>query len=525
MIALFRPLAAALLVANALPLRAQTAQLVQQSLAFPGDSGALANPTAVEQVLASHTVRVANASWIRLRFQLVQLWNDGDESSGAFLRITSHRDGAVQELHARSAREWRATSAYFNGDAVQIDLVAPPGAGASRWMLRSVWIGPQSSPQFSQCGPTDDRVPASDPRTARLLPVGCTGWLFDDCNHCFGTAGHCVGSGSLPNNNLDVAEFNVPPSNGSGLIQHPSPDDQYAIDDGSIQFQNGGVGNDWGAFGCFPNSNTSLTPFQAQGACYRLVAPPPFASGIDLRVTGFGTDSTPDWTYNQRQQTHSGPYFSYVGTTVRYQVDTTGGNSGSPLIWETGASDQVVGVHTHGGCNAAAPINANHGTSSTHAGWTLARSAPLGVCMPVPSATTFCTAKVNSLGCTPQIGAVGSPSASGAPGSFTIVGSALLNQKSGLLFYGFLPASTPFAGGFKCVGTPTVRTPVQATGGSPSGADCSGTIALDMAARIASGVDTRLTCGAIVYAQIWSRDPADAFTTSLTAGLRFTIGL
>ncbi len=146
------------------------------------------------------------------------------------------------------------------------------------------------------------------------------------------------------------------------------------------------------------------------------------------------------------------------------------------------------------------------------------------MCAPAPSSTAYCTSKVNSLGCTPVIGSLGSPSASGGAGSFVIQVADVINQKPGLVFYGYLPSAAPFLGGFKCVAAPTIRTPVQSSGGAPSGSSCTGVLSLDMGARIASGVDPDLVAGAIVYAQAWSRDPADAFTTNLSGGLRFTIG-
>src|SRR5690606_41991992 len=101
----------------------------------------------------------------------------------------------------------------------------------------------------SQCGPTDDRLPSNDPRAARGVPVGCTVNMIDDFNHQFLTAGHCVSGG-----NLEVVQFNVPLSNGNGSINHPGPEDQYSVDPESMQFANGGIGNDWSYFGVFDNS-------------------------------------------------------------------------------------------------------------------------------------------------------------------------------------------------------------------------------------------------------------------------------
>jgi hypothetical protein len=136
--------------------------------------------------------------------------------------------------------------------------------------------------------------------------------------------------------------------------------------------------------------------------------------------------------------------------------------------------------------------------------------------------STYCTGKVNSLGCTPQIAFSGSPSeSSGAP--FSINATSLLNQKTGLLFYSHAPTVALFQGGTKCAANPTVRTPPQNSGGSTSGNDCSGTYGLDFNAWIASGADASLVAGSEVFAQYWSRDPASASHTGLSNAIRFLI--
>jgi hypothetical protein len=138
------------------------------------------------------------------------------------------------------------------------------------------------------------------------------------------------------------------------------------------------------------------------------------------------------------------------------------------------------------------------------------------------STRTYCVGKLNSLGCTPAIGFNGSPSASSSQ-PFVITASNLINQKNGLLFYGRAPTSTPFQGGTKCVADPVQRTAAQNSGGSASGADCTGTYGLDFNARIQSGVDPSLVVGAELYAQYWSRDPQSASHTSLSNALSFLI--
>jgi hypothetical protein len=137
---------------------------------------------------------------------------------------------------------------------------------------------------------------------------------------------------------------------------------------------------------------------------------------------------------------------------------------------------------------------------------------------------SYCTAKLNTLGCLPAIGWTGSPPriSSGTP--FVIESQQLLNQKTGLLFYGVNGrAASVFKGGFLCVRQPLKRGPVVNTGGSLVGSDCTGTIAFDWSAWMASGVDPALVVGVWVNAQAWARDPLDSFGVSLTDGIEFRI--
>jgi V8-like Glu-specific endopeptidase len=284
----------------------------------------------------------------------------------------------VQELDAVTVGQWYLSSAYRNGSTLQIDVEAAPGTGSNRLVLDRVTASLAGVPK-TQCGPVDDRVLSSDPRSARVLPVGCTAWLFDDCKHCFGTAGHCSGS------SLQVIQSNVPPSNSNGSLNNPPQQHQYSVDVSSKQSVNGGVGNDWGYFGVFPNSNTGLTAFQSQGQSYQLATPPSFNGSHQIRITGYGTDSSP-LTSHQVQQTHSGPWAVFSGTALGYKTDTTGGNSGSPVIHEP--TGNVIGVHTHGGCQTDGS-GANRVTGANNGGWQAALASPLGICQSQASTSTY----------------------------------------------------------------------------------------------------------------------------------------
>jgi len=365
-------LAMCIMCSYAGPTRGQVAPEPARHVPLEIDSGPLFNPSDAASVLYSTVVSSPGAASIRLRFGGVTL-AAGPAGEGASLRLTGLADGAVQRLGDEQVRQWRHTSAYFNGDAVLVELMAPAGAGPSRVQITGMTVPDDGPMPHSLCG-VDDRVLSSDPRMGRAEPVGCTAWLFDDCNKCFYTAGHCTDfSGTA----MEIVEFNVPLSSASGAKQHPPPEHQYAVDRASIQFQASGTGADWAYFGCFPNSNSGLYPDVAQGGYFDTTFPPPAVSGQTFRVTGYGTVSSPvSPTWNQVQTTHTAPYSSLSGTTLRYLVDTTGGNSGSPVIDET--NGRAVAIHTHAGCSTGG----NHGTSLSHSGLATARATPGGVCIP-----------------------------------------------------------------------------------------------------------------------------------------------
>lgn len=458
-------------------------------------------------VAISFPVEVAGAPWMQLVFSDVVL------PARASLRIISPRDGAVHELDATTAVQWGNRSAYMNGDALVVEVLAEPGAGPIRVALESVVVGLPAL-QVSTCGATDDRVLSDDRRVARAMPSGCTAWLIDDCNKGFLSAGHCAGSSNV------VAMFRVPLSTSNGTTQMSAPEDQYPFDPQSTQSQNSGVGADWWYFGCFANSNTGLTPYQREGATFALLDVPAIDPTATLRVTGHGFDSSPpNWNYVQ--QTSTGTWTGLSSTSVDHRVDTQGGNSGSPIFVD--GTDFAIAVHTHGGCGVSS--GSNHGTAIGQTQLQNALANPRGVLACGGSWSTYCTAKVNSQGCTPSVSVVGNPSFAGGPGSCVIRATNVLNNQNGIFFYGTTPAAIPFQGGTLCVAGGLVRTPIQSAGGNPPPADCSGTYAYDLGARIASGADPRLVRGATIVGQFWSRDPSSpSYPSGLTNAVRLTIG-
>lgn len=134
---------------------------------------------------------------------------------------------------------------------------------------------------------------------------------------------------------------------------------------------------------------------------------------------------------------------------------------------------------------------------------------------------SYCSAKVNSLGCTPTIGDFNVASVSG--GQFAVTARNVLNQRNGLLFWGYSATNAPYHGGTLCVAAPTVRTPVTESGGTLQPAnDCSGTFRFDFTgAYLAS---QSLVAGSSIRCQWWSRDPAAVAFDSLTNALDVTFG-
>jgi hypothetical protein len=150
------------------------------------------------------------------------------------------------------------------------------------------------------------------------------------------------------------------------------------------------------------------------------------------------------------------------------------------------------------------------------------------VCAPP---TTYCTAKNNSLSCTPAIGFTGTPSASASSG-FVITGQNVRNQKPGLLLYGITGrAAVPFTGGTLCVASAVRRSTGVNSNGTPLPAnDCSGVYSIDFNAfshGLLGGnpLPALLTAGTHVDSQWWGRDPGFPApnNTTLTNGLEFEI--
>lgn len=316
------------------------------------DSGYLDNGSDQARVIFTGRVQVAGALNVRLYFDRTNL------PEGTRLRLTSLHDAAIELFDGRSLADYQNYSSWFNGDSVQVELIAAPRSTGNRVRVvaadagEGYVVGPATI-----CGTFDDRLPSTDPRQGRQYPTGCTSWLID--LHTVVTAGHCTAS------TAQQVHFNVPPSSSTGGIVLPPPDQQYRYDTTAVQRLDAGVGNDWTVASTLRNATTGLYAGQRQGSYYQLVTPPALVAGQQIRITGYGTDSD-NPTRSQTQQTHVGPRVAGSNATaLGYQTDTTGGNSGSPVVLES--TGQAIGVHTHGGCTSTGGFNS--GTAFNRPDW------------------------------------------------------------------------------------------------------------------------------------------------------------
>ncbi len=320
------------------------------------------------------SVRRDGAAWLQIRFQSVRLGNNSR------LVIRSKSDDGSQTFDSASLPAWSNRSAMFNGEEVQIFLNAASGDEQVSYRIDEVVRGEQiisigddeslaGAPE-ALCGIQDDRVPSSDPRVGRIMPVGCTGWLIADDVAL--TAGHCHTSG------MQILQFGVPESRSDGTPVMPAPERQYPILT-PIASHDFGVGHDWAVFRVGRNSESGLLPGEAQGGFFQLSQT---LEPERVQVAGYGIDdklpgpAAPFFrnSSSQTQQMNQGPFLGMLSSPhglswLGHQVDTEAGNSGGPIIALDDAgqpTDIAVGIHTHAGCDPHL-LHGNKGTPFANA--------------------------------------------------------------------------------------------------------------------------------------------------------------
>ena len=332
------------------------------------------NTGTVTRLAFSTVLNAETNTGVRVHFREFNL------GARSYVQLTSLKDQHVQKLDAANMTNWFATSAVFNGDRVLLELYVAPGESGIRAVVDYLVLPCDCGPPLpvrtpiaieTLCGP-DNRVASTDNRIGRTSQR-CTAWLIS--NGAVLSAGHCVPNGA-------TFMVNIPPSGADGTLANSAPDDQFPIVPGSEMFvwdQNGTPANagddiDYVMFRLNPDNLGRRAPERL--GFFRVTTAVP-ANGAVIRITGVCTDNTPPGStgdlnaQNQTLQTSTGGFagqqdLSMAGTgrIIRhsYAVDTTGGNSGSPIIWE--ANGFTIGVHTAGGCSSDGS-GANSGTSRT----------------------------------------------------------------------------------------------------------------------------------------------------------------
>ncbi len=310
------------------------------------DSGVQNNPAIKAQTVFLDVVVIQDAAWLRIYFAEVQL------EAKSFVRITSLLDQEVQELDADGLAMWNNSSAYFNGNALLIELVAAPGTTKNRFVIEQVAVELQVALPVGGCGicGPDDRVPSTEEWAARLFPAGCTASVWNT-ESCLVSAGHCFGANM-------VIQFRVPNSTAQCNTLNPPIAEQFPIT--SSQSVNGGVGNDWMVMTSGTN-NLGQTAYERYGE-FRPIASAPPGVGNALDVWGYGIDS--ECTLSQTQQTDNGSVTQVFNSYFRYNVDITFGNSGSAVI----RNGEILGIVTHCPCPGFA-------TRVDHSNFTAARES------------------------------------------------------------------------------------------------------------------------------------------------------
>lgn len=338
------------------------------------DTGAHSNTGTETQRFFSQVITAETNTGLRIHFREFNL------GARSYVQLTSLKDAGTQRLDAANMTNWFQTSAAFNGDRVLLELFVAPGEPDIRAVVDHLVLPCNCPPPMAGdsrfgietlCG-LDNRVAVGDPRVGRTSR-GCTAWLIS--NGAVLSAGHCVPNGAM-------FMINVPASSADGFLVNSHPDDQFPIVPGSeimVWDQNGTLppGNagddiDYVLFRLNPD-NQGRHAHDRLGF-FRLTTAVP-ANGTTIRISGYGTDTTPSGpmgganAQSQTLQTSTGSFAGQsdlgvngTGRILRhsYAVDTEGGNSGSPIIWE--ANGFTIGIHTAGGC-ASDGSGSNSGTS------------------------------------------------------------------------------------------------------------------------------------------------------------------
>ncbi|AQG78028.1 T9SS type A sorting domain-containing protein [Spirosoma montaniterrae] len=255
-------------------------KMVPHSFRYQADTSDRAT-TGRDQLRFLTRVTQPNTTFLRLYFAGTQL------GEGSYL-VLDGTDGTRQELRKQDLENWRYSSAYFNGQSVNVSLFTAPGD------QNMVSIsGMKVSDELARLA-SNDRQPAQTQPGARQA-VSTPASLTETYSHAkavgrFTDGVEAAGTGWIaPNGAIvtlsggyDVIEFNVPPSVGT-TVQHPAPQDQYPVNygntaEGTHKFVFKGEGwiskVSWKVVEALPNNITGLRPGERQQEYFRIAKNP-----------------------------------------------------------------------------------------------------------------------------------------------------------------------------------------------------------------------------------------------------------
>ncbi|MEO0331985.1 MAG: hypothetical protein AAF223_09905, partial [Bacteroidota bacterium] len=186
-------------------------------------------------------VSYSGTSSIRLYFEEVQL------GAKSYLLLEGS-DGAEQKMDATALQNWSNSSAYFNGLNVKVSLYQAEGEEVNV-KLKELKVNERGSHRktapiyptsAAQARTTDDDDKDNPGYWAEAVGrftdgVGArgTGWIAANgaivTDNNFGALESTSYTDGNHLERYDIIEFNVPPSNPDGTVNHPAPEDQYPL--------------------------------------------------------------------------------------------------------------------------------------------------------------------------------------------------------------------------------------------------------------------------------------------------------
>ncbi|MEM8969697.1 MAG: hypothetical protein AAGE93_24980, partial [Bacteroidota bacterium] len=220
--------------ASLISLSLQAQKKVPYSFQYQAEASEVSKLKELTQVSYSGT------SSIRLYFEEVQL------GINSYLLLEGS-DGAEQKMDATALKNWNNSSAYFNGQNVKVSAYQAAGEAISV-KLKEIKVNEQganrkmvpihhtSAAQARTTDEDDDNPGYWGEAVGRFTDgVGArgTGWIAANgaivTDNNFGALESTSYTDGNHLERYDIIEFNVPPSNPDGTVNHPAPEDQYPL--------------------------------------------------------------------------------------------------------------------------------------------------------------------------------------------------------------------------------------------------------------------------------------------------------